>query len=317
MAFFGMRSHVRRWLVPALLLVAAGCGILVTEPMPYGTIRTEVRTRGGAPIKDVVVELYIGAYSLQYGRTDDSGRVVFRRVPVGQYGVTPRVSMSEFADLAEFLPEPSRTYVDGIDVVAGLDTTIAFTFARRGVGAIETSVRAQTGRPLPGMTVYFYGQDGVFAQVVTDNSGRARLDSVPLGQYGAFTIPPDSLGVPGQGPLFRDALGVDAEIVPRAEFTIQTCVGTIAAQTRDQDERPIVDAPVVLYSGAGILTSVRTSAAGVATFTNLRCDNYGVFMLPDLPGYEVRFEPGFAVVDGLLITPDTLLAPTLRAYRNP
>jgi len=311
-----MHSRLRLLVVTALLSLAAGCGILVTEPIPYGTIRAEARSRTGAPLPGIVVELYIGPYSLQYERTDDSGRVVFRRVPVGQYGVSMRIG-PELADLSEILDTAPRTYVDGLDITPGMDTTLRFTFAKRGAGSIEAVVQSQTNRRLPGQLVYFYGSAGVIGSAATDATGLARLDSVPFGQYGAFTVPPDSLGVANQPALFADRLGVDAEFVPRASFTVQTCVGTIAPQALDQDDRAIPDVPIYLYSAAGILRSAQTNVNGIATFTNVRCDNYGVFILPGIPGYDVRFEPGYSVADGLLIAPDTVLTPRLRATRLP
>lgn len=306
-----------RGLVAAVALItAAGCGILVTDPVPYGTIRVEAESRSGAPLPGLVVELYIGAFSVQYGTTDQFGRVVFSRVPVGQYGVAMRIT-EDLADLSEILPVAPRGFVDGLEVVPGMDTTIQFTFAKRGLGSLEARVQSQTGRLLPGILVYFYGSTGILGGHFTDSRGVARRDSVPFGQYGAFVLPPDSLGVLNQSAVFRDVLAVDLDFVPRAEITIQTCIGNITPQARDQNDNPIVGAPVALYSGDGILAGANTDANGRVSFAKLRCDNYGVFLVPGFPGYDVIFERGFGVADGLIITPDADLSPTIRATRLP
>lgn len=295
-------------------LALAGCDALLTRPILYGTVRVEAVSRSGAPLPGIRAELYTSFRPMGYAITDAEGRAVFTRVPRANYGVVMLLP-SEYALLSEITSAPPGDRVDGLAIDAGVDTTLRFVFARRGLGAIEAEVVNLEGDPLRGIIVTFYSSSGILGERFTNSSGIARIDSVPFGQYGAWVSPPDSLGVVGQSSIFRDGLAVDRDFTPRARFEIPTCRGTIVATVRDQDDATVAGFPVQLYSGAGIKRTLSTGTAGTATFADVACGNWGL-LLGDAPGYSVTFERGLGFQDGLQLLAGATLGAELRVQRQ-
>lgn len=306
---------VRRALALLVLaLAAAGCDSLLTRPIIYGTVRVEARSRSGEPLPGIRAELYTSFRPMGYAVTDANGRAVFSRVPRAQYGVSMRLP-AEYALLSELTMAPPGDRVDGINIDVGSDTTLFFTFARRGLGALEAEVVDLGGAPIGGITVTFYGTGGILGERFTNATGIARIDSVPFGQYGAWVTPPDSLGVTGQTTIFRDGLAVDRDIVPRARFEIARCQGTIVTTVRDQSDATVSGIPVSLYSGAGTKSTITTDAAGAASIANVTCGNWGV-LLGAAPGFTSVAAPGQGFQDGLQVTAGATVVAGLRVVRE-
>jgi hypothetical protein len=301
----------------ALALVGGaitGCDALLTRPILYGTVRVEAVSRTGAPLPGIRAELYTSFRPMGYAITDAQGRAVFNRVPRANYGVVMLLP-SDYALLSEITSAPPGDRVDGLAIDAGVDTTLRFVFARRGLGALEAEVVNLEGAPLDGITVTFYSSGGILGARFTNSSGIARLDSVPFGQYGALIVPPDSLGITGQNVLFRDGLAVDRDFTPRARFEIPTCQGTIVATVRDQSDATVAGYPVSLYASTGIKRTLATGVAGTASFAGVACGNWGV-LAGDLAGFAVTFERGLGFQDGLQLTAGASLGAELRVQRQ-
>ena len=306
--------HSTRAFVAFVALALGGCEQLLTSPTPYGTVRVEARSRGGAPIPGVRAELYTSFRPMGYEVTNDSGRTVFARVPKAQYGVVLTVPAG-YALVSTIIGGAVGERIDGLNIEAGADTTLRFTFARLGNGVIEAEVKDQEGTLLAGQLVTLYRGPTVLGSVRSDALGIARFANVAFGQYGLFLTPPDSLGVRGAATIFRDGVPVDAEVVARPVFVVTRCVGTIRPRVIDQDSLPVPGMPVTLYSGAGNRASGTTDSQGRVTFTGVPCDNWGVFA-NGIAGYNVTWARGFAFQDGLALTHRATLEPTLRATRQ-
>lgn len=293
---------------------SSACEMALTRQAPYGTVRVQANSRSGVPLPNIAVTLYTGRRPMGYARTDALGRAVFRDVPPDEYGL--QMSLPDaYADLSELSAVPPGTQRDGISVSAGRDTTISFTFARRGLGGIAAQTRDSAGVGIAGLSVTFYRASGVVGTAITNADGFAELDSVPMGQYGAALQPPDSLGVPGAAFAFRDGLVVDRDLTPLAVFTLATCRGSITVNVRDQFDAAISGIEVTRYSGSGPNRSATTNAAGTASFALVPCGEHGVF-LQSLDGFTVNFVRDSGYVDGLVMTHGASLTTTLRATRN-
>lgn len=304
-----------RLLVVALAASAvAGCDALLTRPIPYGTVRVEALSRSGAPLPGIRALLYTSFRPMGYAVTDAQGRAVFSRVPRANYGVLMLLP-PEYALLSEFSSAPPGDFADGIEVDAGVDTTLRFVFVRRGLGAIEAEVVDLDGDPLGGITVTFFGPSGILGERFTNAGGIARIDSVPFGRYSASVSPPDSLGIVGQTSIERDGLLVDRDVTPRPRFEIPSCLGTIVATVRDQFNATVGDFPVSLYSSAGIKRTISTGAGGAATFADVACGNWGL-LLGDAPGFSVTFERGLGFQDGLQLLAGATVQAELRVQRQ-
>lgn len=302
-------------LAPLLLLTLAACDSLLTRPIPYATVRVQAVSRSGAPLPGIRAELYTSFRPMGYAVTDAAGRAVFTRVPKGNYGVL-MLPPPEYALLSELLPVPAGNVIDGLQLSAGLDTTVHFVFARRGPGALEALVVDSANAPIRGIEVTLYRSSGILGKRVTNLDGLARFDSVAFGQYGVFVVPPDSIGAPSSAPMFRDGLAVDADVVPRARFVIDRCLGSIRATVLDGAGAPAAGVNVRLYRSSGVARSGVTGTDGSWTFADVACGNWGV-QLSGTPGYSYNFVRGEGFVDGLQLTRGATLGATLRVTRDP
>jgi hypothetical protein len=304
---------MNRGMLVVFLMTVTGCEVALTEGAPYGSVRIEATSRANAPLPGIDILLYTGRRPMGYGTTDTNGLVVFRQVPPGGYAI--RATLPErYADLAEFNLGPSALFSDGFSVEAGKTSTRALTFLLRGTGSLEARARDSSGVPIRGLTIDFYRSSGYIAKVLTDTAGLARMDSVPLGYYGAAFTAPDSLGVPNQPFTFRDMLFVDGESPARAEFTVATCFGNLAVDVRDQDGAPATGVTVVRYVSSGRTWTATTDANGGHDFGRVPCGDYGVFAQPS-GAYEVTPERGLGFADGLRVTKGLALRATLRVTR--
>jgi len=306
---------MRRRLLSLLAIVAvSGCEQLLTSPTPYGAVRVQARSRGGAPIPGVRAMLYTSFRPMGYAVTNDSGRIVFARVPRAQYGVVLTVPPG-YALVSQLIGGAPGEWIDGLNVDTGMDTTVHFVFARFGDGVIEAEVKDQEGTRLPGQLVTLYRGPTILFTARSDALGIARFAPVPFGQYGVFLTPPDSFGVKGAPTIFRDGVPVDAEVVARPQIIATRCLGTIRPRVLDQDGLPVSGMPVTLYNGGESRPAITTDAAGRVTFANTYCDNWGVFT-SGIAGYNVIFARGLGFQDGLALTHRATLEPTLRATRQ-
>lgn len=306
-----MRTRVL--LVAAAALALSGCEQLLTRPIIYNTVRVEVVSRGGTPVPNARVELYTGARPMGYATTNGFGRAAFHQVPRAQYGVaiTPPAG---YARLHELIAGPPSDFVDGINLDVGADTTFRFTVARRGDGFVRATVKDQAGAIVPGLNVTLYAGAGTIGTKRSDAAGMVEFGPVPFGQYGLYLIPPDSIGAVGAPAVFVVPIPVDGEVIATPTVTVQRCIGTVRPRVIDQDSLPVGAINVTLYTATGAVSTLTTDGLGRVTFANLPCRNYGVGLNPAF-GYTFTNQRGFGFQDGLGLSHQATLEPTLRATR--
>ena len=151
-------------LVAAALVIAsiAACESLVTDPVPYGTIRVRAVGRDSQPLPGLEVELYTGFAPHGYHTTNANGVTVFTRVPQQQYGVQMKLG-SAYGLLQEILPETSKVVVSGINVTAATDTTFTFsnvTAAKAQAFVVELTVTGSATPTWPAAVEWDDGLDG-------------------------------------------------------------------------------------------------------------------------------------------------------------
>jgi hypothetical protein len=309
------RARVARGLLACGLAGALACGELVTSPALVGTIRVEALSRQGAPLPGIKAILYNGDRHLGYALTDAAGRATFSRVTMGTYGVFMALP-SEYAGLDEISTAPRNDFAAPLNVRAGSDTTLAFTFLRRGYGSLVAEVEDSTGAPIAGITVHLYNAAAILASLPTDVAGRVTFEPLLFGNYGVFVAPPDSLGVTGSPPIYRDGLFVDRDYVATASFVLARCQGTVQVLVEDDLNAPVVGHPVELYSYDGVRGSATTGLDGRATLANVACGEYGVRARPR-DGYTIVDAAGEGYVDGLVLGNGALVNATVRVVRIP
>ncbi len=297
-------------------LLVAGCSALVTDALLQGRIAVELKTRQGAPLRDVRLTLFRGTRQLEYARTDSLGRVLFRDVPRGTYGI-----LAELKEPIRGLGALGTGGGDGnvrmpINIVGGEEAAVAMTLLKFGTGRFEAAVRDNDSLPLRNIEVVAYTSTAILGSKRSDSLGIVRFDSVPFGPFGAYAIVPDSIGGPGVAPINIQGMFFDAGHFEGRTYTITRCRGTITTRVLDQANAAVPDHPVALFTATEFRRRVNTDASGTAVFTRVPCGEY--FVTADSKaGFAVTYERGLGFQDGLGITLGASLTPTLRVTRLP
>ncbi|HVX40768.1 MAG TPA: carboxypeptidase-like regulatory domain-containing protein [Gemmatimonadaceae bacterium] len=147
-----------------------------------GTITVRVTRTDGSPMPDITVQLFDPHKVDSVATTDSAGRVVFRQVPFGDYGLVvfrPRF----YADFASPNDSLYTFYNKDIIVDAGASDTATVALTRCG-GYVRARVVDDAGAPVPGTLAVLYtpspfvdisagytGADGRFAFPVEEPCG--------------------------------------------------------------------------------------------------------------------------------------------------
>jgi hypothetical protein len=297
------------------LLLLAGCDALLSAPLPTGRIRIEARGRRGEPLPGITAQLYVGYRPMGYLKTDARGVVLYENVPEGLYGVYMRLPDS-YAGWDEVAGRPRRDLIDGINIVAGTDTTLRFDFLQRGTGTTIVWTVDEDARPVPGRTVVLYRSSGVVAQSVSDSTGRAAFSDVPMGIYGVATTAPPEFDAPARSYVYRDNLVMDGGHWEVVHLELPRCSGTLTPRVIDATNAPVPGASVTLYRGPQFFRTGVTDARGEVRWTRVDCGEYGVFVVPPA-GYQSPYARDTAFVDGIRVTDQSTRTVTLRAFRTP
>lgn len=297
----------------ALLL---GCGELITDPPLEGTLRVRALSRQGAPLPGIKAILFNGNRHFGYAITSADGSAVFHRVPRGTYGIYMALP-ADHVGFDEVGLGPRRDVAVPLRVRSGTDTTLAFTFLRRGSGGMVLTVVDSAATPVQGLVMHLYNSTRVLNSVLTDTNGQITFYGLPFGAYGLWTQPPDSLGVRGSPAIVRDTgLFIDRDHVAQVRIVVPRCLGEARVLVLDQMMQPVVGYPVALYTAAAVRTTLPTGADGRARFPNLPCGGYGAFVI-NQPGFSVDPSRGNGFDDGLTIQHLGLAQTTLRVTRLP
>ena len=309
-----MRSWQR--VVLLLALFAAGCSALITDAVLQGRIVVDVKTRQGTPLRDVRLVLFRGDRHLDYARTDSRGRVTFREVPRGTYGVFAVLEEPVRGLGALGTGQPEGNVRAPVNIVGGDEAPVAFTLLKFGTGSFEALVRDTDSLPIGNVEIVAYTPTGFIGTKRSNAEGVVRFDSIPFGAFGAYAIVPESIGGLGIAPINRQGMFFDAGHFERRTYTIARCRGTITTRVLDQSNVPVVDYPVALFTATAFQRRVQTDASGNAVFTQVGCGDYFV-TAEDKTGFSVTNTRGLGFQDGLRITISASLTPTLRVNRLP
>jgi len=294
----------------------AGCSTLISDTQLEGRIAVEVQTRQGAPIQDARLILFRGNQQSEYARTDSLGRVLFRDVARGTYGV-----FTELSDPVRGLGwlgtgQPEGNVLVPIDIRGGDEFAARITLLKFGTGTFEAVVRDNDSLPLPNIRVVAYTPTAALEEKRTDAEGIARFENIPFGAFGAYAIVPESIGGPGIAPINRQGMFFDAGHFERRVYTITRCRGTITPRVLDQSNVPVPEYPVALFTSTTFQRTVATNASGNAVFTLVPCGEYFVTAFPK-EGFSVTNSRGQGFQDGLSVRLGVSLTPTLRVIRLP
>jgi hypothetical protein len=299
-----------------IALLASACGELVTDPPLQGTLRVRATSRQGAPLPGIQAILYNNTKHFGYAWTDADGNATFHRVSMGTYGIYMSLP-AEHVGFDEVGLGPRNDVAVPLTVSSGSDTTLRFTFLRRGVGEIVVTVEDSTATPVHGLLVHLYNSNAVLHSVLTDASGQIVFDGLPFGAYGLWTQPPDSLGVHGSPPIVRDTgLFIDRGHVAQVKFVVPRCRGQVRVRVLDQALEPVIGYPVSLYTAVAVRATIPTGADGRAHFPDVPCGGYGAYVIAQ-PGFSVDPTLGNGFDDGLTVPNNGLVETTLRVTRLP
>ena len=283
----------------ALALLAA-CDRMVS-PSLYGTVAATVTRRDSVtPIAGSQVILYTGDRPMGYATSDSAGRVLFRDVPEGVYGVRA-VPPAGYLAVERLYATTATEFRHNIRVQPADSQAVRFTYLKQGPGTVAVQVNDAAGRGMADIPLALYGPQGTVAAARTNAAGQATFPAVPLGNYGVFATRPVAYRDSGEAALVpRDGLIVDEGSTQRATFTFAPCGGSVVAEVRDQAGRP-VPGSVQLYLGSGTLQEGELAADGTRTFGGLLCDAYGVRYLPPPVGWRAANVRGAGFADQLRV----------------
>lgn len=259
-----------------------------------GTITARVIDSDGKPMPDVRVVLFSSGGSIADSKTDQSGSFQFATVPQGNYGVFAARPIA-YQDSGE-APLPSR---DGIVVDDGSTHLASFQFALCN-GSLDVRVRDNTGAPVPGTLLTFYGAFGVQDSILGADASRS-IPKLGCGSYGVRIRPPVGWTADeGRGTTFQDNLSIHRGTALNVALTVKRIGrGTVRIQIMDQFGGPVANTRVVLYTGQGLVRDVVTGADGFVSMTDLLVNSeYGVRVVP-AGSYTSPEGPGTTFIDGI------------------
>ena len=259
-----------------------------------GTLGVRVGTAAGAAVAGYPVRLYQVGGTLEEGPTASDGVKTFGPLMCRTFGVA-LVPKQDW----EFTEGPGTSWLDGLRVTRGSDTTVAFTVASCH-GRIRGSVRDQAGAPLSGAGFTLFGPDGDLAADTTDAAGSHAFAVRGCQDFGVRLTPPGGYTAgTGRGVGFFDGIRLRDGAVRDVAFVATWCAGEVRVSVVDQAGSPVQGAVLTLFSSAGSLLEGRSGPDGAYTFRPPVCgQELGVRVTPPA-GYAVLEGRGSSFFDGL------------------
>ena len=259
-----------------------------------GNVNVYVEDADRKAMPGIRVVLYSSRGSVQEGVTDQTGLFQFAAVPLGNYGVFA-LRPAAYTDSAEN-PLPSR---DGFVVDQGSVSTATFQFARC-VGSLNVRVRDNTGAPVPGTLLTFYGAFGVQDSILGAQAERHIAD-LACGPYGVRIRPPIGwIANEARGSAFQDNISIHRGTAANVTLNIlRIGRGTVRVRVLDDLGAPIENIRTVLYTGQGLLRDVLTGPDGYVSMADLLVNSeYGVRVVPRA-GFSAAEAVGSTYYDGI------------------
>jgi protocatechuate 3,4-dioxygenase beta subunit len=263
-----------------------------------GSVEVVVREPGSVPLPGLTTVLYGPSGEVQRGTTDASGRLRFRDIPFGLYGV-----VVERPALYRDSGEVALPYTDGLIIDDGSIAEVPFLF-EKCLGSVAAQVADQDGRAVPGAQLVFYrGGTVLNRDTLTTTMAVRRYGPLLCGDYGVSTVVPrgyTAANVRGSG--YLDGLRVRRNGQLEATLRVHRMArGTLVVTIRDQGNRPVPEARVVLYNSTGVIRDQRTDANGrLVMDTVLMSESHGVRVV-NPRGYLLGEGRGISFADQLLL----------------
>ena len=291
----------------ASVVVVAACDQLATSPSHYAAVEVQATRRDGTPVPAVPLTLLTGLRVMGYATTDAHGNARFDRVPEGPaYGVLAGIPAG-YARVESLLGGGNSDFVffalhrDSLPVAR-------FRFLKIGPGTATVRVVDQASAPLSGIDVDLYSPTQVISRQKTGTDGRATFSPVPFGNYGVRALRPEAYRDLGeQWTLDVDGLVMEDGVTETRTLALQRCVGSITLTVSNPTFGPGVNIRTQLFNATEGVDAKRTGADGTVRYTDLRCDDYGVRVLPSenwvlIPGRGTEFDDNLHVRRGTALT---------------
>ncbi len=139
-------------------------------------------------------------------------------------------------------------------------------------GVLTLTVRDGNNAVVQGAKVYIKKGGAVIADPVTDANGQVVVSNLCAGSY-SWKISKDGFDV-NEGSFVINS-NCDP-VSPQATLTAICCTGVLTVTVVDSLNVPVPDATVKLWKNAVLLTTTLTNSSGVAVFTGLCKNSYGV-----------------------------------------
>jgi hypothetical protein len=262
-----------------------------------GQFLVRVLEGNGAPIVGLPLVLSTDSGVVGRATTDASGAHTFLNVPFGRYTIA--------ASRPEQYPDGAGIGIESQDGLLSEDGSKDSTRLTFGpcTGSVLAQVTDDAGAPVPGAVLTFYGPN-TLQHVTLGSTSSQVFSNVACAVYGVRVQPPAGYTVTeGFGTSYRDGLSVRRHSNVVAALTVNRIArGTIHVRVVDDIGTRLENVRVVLYTGAGTVSDVKSDNTGSITFAGLPItQQYGVRVVPRA-GYTVREASGVSFFDDLVLT---------------
>jgi hypothetical protein len=292
----------------ALMLGIAACDQWISSPAYYHSVSVSAKTRGGAPVAGVELELYTGARPMGFGTTDGSGSFVFATVPDGNYGIYAYTFPAGYHTLDALTGGPRSIIKDGLTVSPTSSPHVDLVLAKEGPGTVKAVVLQPDGTPMAAVPITLVNQNtGTIQTELADASGTKVFTNVPYGFYVVRVTSPDWFpGSSAQQFVYTRGIPIDSGARDSVSLVISPCRGTLTARVINSSGAPVANYPLRLYTSTDILEEPLTDATGSHVFSGLVCGEYGIAIRPKA-GYSYVDAYGLAynsvdITRGLSVT---------------
>jgi hypothetical protein len=299
------------------LIVEAGSNELApfTFERCLGTLVAQVVEQGRRPVPGAELVLYRGDSTLRREPVQADGTRSFSALGCGDLGVRVVVPRGYVA-----VEQRGSAYVDGLRMRRNGVAQALLTVQRLPRATVRVVALDENARAVADARVVLYTGQGVARDLRTGADGVVSLDTILMTTpYGVRLVPPRGYRL-GEGrgiSFFDDVLLGDGETRTLTFRPQRTGRGQLQVRVLDDQDQPVRQARVTLYTATGIERELFTGADGQVTIGDIITEGeYGVRVLAPA-GYSMANGPGQSYVDGVRLSNGETRTLTFRARRVP